>query len=150
VTAALAAFRFSSYFHKARGGRVTMGPLWDVDRSAGSPHDDGGRTVSPTEWARLDGTNPLTWVWFGRLFADPSFKSAHARRWAELAAGTFAPASIHALIDRLAAEVSEAQKRHFARWTAAGPQGGAHETEIQILKDFFTARVPWISSQLRG
>jgi hypothetical protein len=142
------AFRFSSYFHKARGGKVVMGPIWDVDRSAGSTHDDGARATSPTEWARLDGTNPLTWVWFGRLGSDPAWKSAHARRWKELAAGPFSPATIHASIDRLAAEVAEAQRRHFARWAVMTPEGGSHEHEIEVLKSFFTARVPWISSQL--
>jgi hypothetical protein len=142
------AFRFSSYFHKARGGKVVMGPIWDVDRSAGSPHDDGARATSPTEWARLDGTNPLTWVWFGRLLMDPAFKAAHARRWAELAAGPFSPATINAAIDRLAAEVAEAQKRHFARWAVMAPTGGDHANEITILRDFFAARVPWISGQL--
>ena len=143
------AFRFSSYFHKARNGKVVMGPIWDVDRSQGSPHDDGARATSPTEWARLDGTNPLTWVWFGRLFTDPAFKSAHARRWAELTRTTFSPASIHALIDRFVAELSEGQKRHQVRWgREMPPQGGDYENEIKILKDFFSARVPWISGQL--
>ena len=97
---------------------------------------------------RLDGTHPLTWVWFGRLASDPAWKTAHARRWAELAAGPFSPATIHAFIDRLAAELAEAQKRHFARWAVMTPEGGSHDNEIQVLKDFFSARVPWISSQL--
>jgi hypothetical protein len=142
------AFRFSSYFHKARSGRVAAGPLWDVDRSSGSPHDDGGRTIEPREWARGDGTNPLTWVWFARLFADPTWKAAHKQRWTELAATTFSPAHIHALIDQLAAQVAEAQQRHFARWPVMSPEDDSHQTEIRLLKDWFSARIPWITSQL--
>jgi hypothetical protein len=127
---------------------VAAGPLWDVDRSSGSTHDDGGRTIEPREWARGDGTNPLTWVWFGRLFADPAWKAAHKQRWTDLAATTFSPAHIHARIDQLASEVAEAGKRHFARWPVMSPEDDSHDAEIRILKDWFSARVPWITSQL--
>ena len=31
--------RFSAYFHKERGGRLAAGPVWDFDRSLGTPYD---------------------------------------------------------------------------------------------------------------
>jgi len=31
--------RFSSYFYKERGGRLAAGPVWDFDRSMGTPYD---------------------------------------------------------------------------------------------------------------
>jgi hypothetical protein len=142
------AFRFSTYFHKPRDRPVKAGPLWDIDRSSGSPYDDGGRTISPQEWARGDAANPLTYGFWGRLFADPTFKSAHARRWAELSRGPWAVARIHAHIDRFAAEVREPQRRHFTRWPEMPPMGGNHDNEIKILKDWFAARVAWMSTQL--
>jgi hypothetical protein len=142
------AFRFSTYFSKNLGGPVKAGPLWDIDRSAGTPHDDFARTVDPREWARMDAANPLTYGWWARLFADPTFKSAHARRWADLSQGPWAVPQIQAVIDRFAAQVAEAEKRHFARWPIMAPEDGAHANEIRILKDWFAARVPWMSSQL--
>jgi hypothetical protein len=142
------AFRFSTYFSKNLGGPVKAGPLWDIDRSSGTPHDDFARTVDPREWARMDAANPLTYGWWARLFADPTFKAAHARRWAELSQGPWAVPQIHAIIDRFAAQVAEAEKRHFARWPIMAPEDGAHANEIRILKDWFAARVPWMSSQL--
>ena len=102
---------------------MAAGPLWDVDRSSGTTHDDGARALDPREWARLDGTNPLTWVWFGRLFTDPAFKSAHRQRWTELAATTFSPASIHAAIDRLAAEVRRGPEPPLRPLARDGPRG---------------------------
>src|SRR5688572_27755103 len=30
--------RFSAYFHKERGGRLAAGPVWDFDRSLGTPY----------------------------------------------------------------------------------------------------------------
>ena len=142
------AFRFSTYFYKDRERPVKAGPLWDIDRSAGTTHDDGGRTVNPEEWARGDAAHPLTYGWWGRLFADPSFKTAHARRWDELTRGPLSVARIHATVDRFAAVVTEAEKRHNARWPVMPPMGGAHAEEIRLLKVWFAARVAWMSAQL--
>ena len=93
--------RLSAYFYKERGGMIAAGPLWDMDLSSGTPFDDqfGRRTGEPREWARGDGTHPLRYAYWGRLFADPTYRAAYHARWAELAAGTFSVAHIHALID---------------------------------------------------
>jgi hypothetical protein len=145
------ALRFSTYYHKDRGGPLAAGPIWDVDRSSGTPFDDdfGGRAAEPREWARADGTHPLRQSYWGRLFGDPAFKDAYYRRWAALVAGPFSVAHLHQLIDFFAAEVGDAQARHFARYPEYAPTGGAHANEIQILKDWFAARVPWMVEQLR-
>jgi hypothetical protein len=139
----------SSPLGKDRGGLLAAGPLWDFDRSSGTRFDDeyGQRAAEPREWARGDGTDPLRWNFWGRLFADPTFKAAYGRRWTELSAGAFSVARIHATVDRYAAELREAQARHFARWPEM-PATGGHEGEVKILKDWFTARVPWMTSQL--
>jgi hypothetical protein len=144
------ALKYSAYFHKDRGGLVKAGPLWDFDRTAGTRWDDdfGRRTEEPREWARADATHPLTWGYWPRLFADPAFKAAHRQRWMELVQGPFSVANVHQLIDRLAAQVKDAQARHFARWTEMPPSGGSHDAEIKILKDWFAARIPWVTSQL--
>ncbi|HEY0715051.1 MAG TPA: CotH kinase family protein, partial [Polyangia bacterium] len=141
------AFRFSSYFHKDREGLLKAGPMWDVDRSSGTPYDQAERSLRPDEWARDDGSHPLTYGWWSRLFADPAFKTAHAKRFAELSKTAFSVARIHTLIDKLSGELREAQARHFARWTDLPPAGG-HEGEVKALKAWFAARVPWMMSQL--
>jgi hypothetical protein len=141
------AFRFSSYFHKDRDGLLKAGPLWDVDRSSGTPYDQFERSLRPDEWSRMDSSHPLTYGWWGRLFADPAFKTAHTKRFVELSKGAFSVARIHALIDKFAADLREAQQRHFARWTELPPMGG-HDGEIRALKTWFAARVPWMMSQL--
>jgi hypothetical protein len=144
--------RLSAYLHKNRGGPLVAGPVWDFDRSSGTPFDGDfsriPRAAEPKEWAIGDGTHPLQWGFWGHLLADPTFKAAHARRWAELSRGPFSVDNIHRLIDRFAAELNEAQARHFARWTDLPPTGGAHAAEIKLLKDWFAARIPWVTSQL--
>lgn len=142
------AFRYSTYFHKERNGLVKAGPLWDVDRSSGSPYDDQARDVDPREWARGDAANPLTYGWWGRFQADPVFKAAYVKRWKELAAGPCSVPAIQSLIDRYAAQVAEASKRHFTAWPSMAPTGGSLDGEVKILRDWFAARVPWMTSQI--
>ena len=142
--------RLSAYLHKDRGKPITAGPIWDFDRSSGTPWDNdyGNRASNPRIWGHPEGTHYLTWGYYGRLFADPTFKTAHARRWAELATGPLSVANMTQLIDKLVAELTEAQARHFARWTEMPPSGGSHAAEVKLLKDFLAARVQWMSSQL--
>ena len=63
-------------------------------------------------------------------------------------AGPFSVAHVHELIDRFAAELREAQARHFAKWTEYPPSGGSHANEIRILKDWMAARIPWMTGEL--
>ena len=143
--------RLSAYFHKERGGPVVAGPIWDFDRSSGTMFDDdyGRRTEEAREWARLDATHPLMESFWARLFADPTFKTAYNARWRELAAGPFSLARVNALIDRFVAEVAPVQARHFARWPEYAPAGGSHAADVKIMKDWFAARIPWLTTQLR-
>jgi hypothetical protein len=127
---------------------VKAGPLWDIDRSSGTPYDDFGRAADPKEWAPLDVANPLTYHWWGRLFADPVFKAAHKKRFVELSDGLFSPAHLNQLIDRFSGEVAEAQKRHFMRWPELAPKDGAHAAEVQLLRDWLATRIAWMKTQL--
>ena len=152
--------RLSAYFHKTQNdpdagpgaGKLLAGPVWDFDRSAGTPFDDPHygmpRALEPREWARQDSTHPLMWGFWGRLFADPTFKAAHAARWDELSRGPMSVMALHRLIDAMTAEIQEAQARHFARWPNMPATDGRHEVEIRNLKTWFGARVPWLSEQL--
>lgn len=135
--------RLSAYFHKDKDGKVAAGPIWDFDRAMGTLQDD--RAIEPEEWGRGDGTQPLSEVFWGDLFQDPEFEAAYWQRWDELAATTFSVESITEMIDAYEDELSEARQRHFEHWefeTHEGPAG-----EVQILRDWFARRIPWISSQ---
>ena len=68
--------RLSTYLVKDAGGKMYFGPVWDFDRSAGTPFDDAHysapRAQEPREWASEDATHPLMWGFWARLFADPT------------------------------------------------------------------------------
>ena len=148
------ALRISAYFHKPLGGPLRAGPVWDFDRSSGTPYDDpeysAPRALEPREWVRDDATHHLEWGFWARLFADPAFKAAYVQRLDELTGGTgpLSVGRIHAVIDGLNAQLTEAQARHFARWPEMPAMQGSHAAEVTALKSWFAARIPWMQEQL--
>jgi hypothetical protein len=136
--------RLSAYFHKDAKGLVAAGPVWDFDRSMGAPQDD--RARNPEEWASGDGTKPLSELFWGDLFRDQDFADAYWSRWDELVKGPFSVSAVTKMIDDYEDQLAEARERHFDRWqsyrTDAGPAG-----EVDILRDWFARRIPWIDSQ---
>ena len=59
----------STYMHKDKGGKLTMGPVWDFD----------WETYMPTTWFRIKDA-----LYYGRLFQDPEFVALVKERWAAL------------------------------------------------------------------
>lgn len=136
--------RLSAYFSKDRNGPLVAGPIWDFDRSQGTPHDDRARRAD--NWSEGDGTQPLRELFWGDLFARSEFETAYWNRWASLAASEFSVDSILSRIDDYESELGEARERHFERWPELPPDGGP-AGEVELLREFYRERVPWISSQ---
>ncbi|MCA9234056.1 MAG: CotH kinase family protein [Planctomycetales bacterium] len=145
--------RLSTYLVKDRGEKLSFGPIWDFDRSAGP--DDDGRAADPTGWYLPD----VEWFesdWWGPLFDDPDFRQAWSDRWQELRRGALSDANIQATIGGQAAEIAEAQERNFDRWTNIAPNGGPYadpgltgwEAEVSHLTNWLIARAQWIDDQL--
>ena len=59
----------STYMHKDKGGKLTMGPVWDFD----------WETYMSTTWFRIKDA-----LYYGRLFQDPEFVALVKERWAAL------------------------------------------------------------------
>lgn len=133
-------FRFSTFLHLKKGGKLTMGPIWDWDQSFGNANF-------------YDGANPESWYWpyisagevnwFARLNHDPDFQQRYIDRWAELRKGPFAPAKILARIDALIASLGDAQKRNTQRW----PTHRRYEDYIRRMKQWIRSRIAWIDEQ---
>jgi hypothetical protein len=136
--------RLSAYFSKDRNGPLVAGPIWDFDRSQGTPYDDRARRAD--NWGEGDGTRPLTELFWGDLFARSEFETAYWNRWASLAVGEFSVDSILSRIDDYESELVEARERHVERWPELPPDGGPGG-EVELLREFYRERVPWISSQ---
>src|SRR5207244_3850543 len=110
-------FRFSTFYHKDRGGKIRMGPIWDWNLSLGNVNGKQGWMPQYWYWPQLDDHQ---YTWFRRLFQDPDFGQKYVDRWAVLRTNVFATSNILARIDAWAAMLNEAQGRNFQRWPILG------------------------------
>jgi hypothetical protein len=139
--------RFSAYFHKERGGRLAAGPVWDFDRSLGTPYDP--RATEPEEWSQAwNAANYFNEGWWRLLFRDPDFRSRYRARFKTLLNKEFSADNLDRIVDGMASEVGDAADRNFRRWTQFPARDNSHAAEIAQLKDFLRRRVAWIRTQL--
>jgi len=141
---------FSQYMHKDRGGKLTMGPIWDWDRTFGNPHFPEQATNG---WRFYAAADP-DYTWYRRLFEDPDFLQRYIDRWAELRTNVFWTSNIFALVDRIASQASSAFQRNAQRWEAGradvtlrAKAGVPHSAEVEDLKRWIRGRLEWIDSQ---
>jgi hypothetical protein len=134
-------FRYSTFFYKPRGGKLTFGPHWDYDRAMGSIDH---RDAYPRRWNTgrfFDG------AWWHQVFRDPDFWQLWVDRWQALRRTHFSEKNMFALIDRLADEVREAQPREAARW-GLHPRGDTYQSEVDWMKRWLSDRIDFIDQQL--
>ena len=139
-----AKFSNSVYLHKPRGGKLTMGPVWDYDIGMGNVN------YSPGEFT--EGWYIREASWIKRLFEDPAFEQRVTARWKVLKPEI---ESMIAGIDQQAAYLDQSQQLNFQKWNILGRKiwpnpiaTGSYAGEIAYLKDWLTKRVAWMDSQM--
>lgn len=140
--------RFSAYFYKDRGGLLAAGPVWDFDRSLGTPYDP--RATEPEEWKAptFNTADYFNEGWWRFLFRDPAFRTRYRARFETLLNGEFSANSLDRIVDAMASQVGEAGERNFRRWAQFPPQANSHAAEIATLRTFLRRRVAWIATRL--
>ena len=151
VTKNVDAFRFSTFYHLDRGGKLKMGPVWDWNLSLGNA--DGKQGYMPEHWLWPQ-LNDQEYSWFRRLFEDPDFGQRYVDRWGQLRTNVFATSNVVRRIRELVAEVSEAQARNFKRWEIIGRDvnpnyfiGESYAEEVDWMQNWFIKRLAWIEAQ---
>src|SRR5690606_25045398 len=109
----LDAYARSSYFYKDRNGKITAGPLWDLDLTYGV--GGGWENLETAGWQYEQTRTPITNNWMNRLVLDPAFLDLVRARWAQLRQGLLSDAAIDARIARLTAPLVNAAERNFQR-----------------------------------
>ncbi len=128
---------YSTYFYKSRDGKLTLGPVWDFDRTMGCDRDR--RASDPDGRLR----NSISF-WYGRLFEDPAFVERYALRWRELRDGPFSEANLFGLINGMAALIEGAAERNSVRWgRRIRLIPGAWRSEVRQLKRWIQLRLDW-------
>jgi hypothetical protein len=151
VTKNVDGFRFSAFFHKDRGGKIKLGPIWDWNLSFGNCNGKQGYLPEWWLWPQLDDKE---YSWYRRLFEDPDFAQRYVDRWTELRTTAFSPSNLLARVDAMAALLDEAQGRNFQRWPILGQAinpnwyaGDTYAEEVKWMKEWIAARLAWIDRQ---
>lgn len=151
VTKNVDGFRFSTFYHKDRGGKIKMGPLWDWNLSFGNCNGKQGYLPEWWLWPQLDNRE---YSWFRRLFEDPDFGQKYVDRWTELRATAFASSNLLGRVDAIVALLQEAQARNFERWPILGSAinpnwfaGDTYAEEVNWMKEWITKRLAWMDGQ---
>jgi hypothetical protein len=166
------AFRLSGYFYKDLNQKISMGPLWDFDRSQGMYYGSDYRCFNPRLWyvqATGDqgtdyfGDPALEGVrWWQRLFTDPDFWQRWIDRWTDLRRTTLSTNSIFSVITNLSSQLTQAQPREASRWASQdsiGPRSGTlsangysysfpgtYQGELTFLKKWMADRTDFIDT----
>jgi len=142
------ACRLSTYLYKDRdskGGKLTMGPVWDFDIAFGN--------VDVNNGFRTDSLVAPLYPWWNRFLQDTLFTRALGERWMNHRVNSLTIHRIMSLIDSLSIFLNEAQQRNFERWdileTEIWPNyfvGGSYEAEIEYLKGWLVNRINWLDN----
>lgn len=98
---------YSTYCYKDRGGKLTMGPVWDYDG-----------TMDNYVHEPLD-TDALAFQvkpWFAQLCRDNTFINKLEKRYAYLRRGVFSEEHVIGKIDEITAHLGGAINREWYRW----------------------------------
>ena len=143
------ALRLSGYMHIPRGGKLIFGPIWDFDRALGSTD---GRDNNPRTWRSQTGdrgTDFFNYPWWNRMFRDIDFFQKYIDRFQSLRQSEFSKVNINSIIDGMAEELREAQKRNLSKWNQRprSAYGGTYEGEVQHMKTWLSRRITFMEQQ---
>lgn len=149
-------FQSSDYFTWVPGGKLTMGPQWDFDLSAGTNNNNTGPTLaSPYGWW-IHGTAQSTHPshnnhWINRMFKDPSFVRAVRARWNQVFP------LIKVMVRRIqgmgtalgASARFDFQRWHTSGWQVPGTvQKPTYKGNVVFLQNWLRTRMWWINANL--
>jgi hypothetical protein len=137
---------------ESKGGKLTVGPVWDYNLSFGNAIIREGHKTEGFQ-VRI---NPSPW-WWDRLIQDPKFVSAIKSRWNGLRETQFTDEAILAIIDSLSLLLEESQQRNFERWDILGHAiwpgyyvCESFEDEIDSIKTWTIDRLQWLDQNLES
>jgi hypothetical protein len=138
-------FDTSCYMHLARGGKLKMGPIWDMDVAYGNINQANQTCYDPKEFY-IKYTK-----WYDRLFKDPVFVARVKERF------NFFYSHMN---DILAHVNADAQYLKYSAeenndvWHLLNVKTwsnyniwGSYQNEVQELKEWFVTRMEWLKPQ---
>lgn len=156
-------YRASTYFYKdknSKGGKLTMGLVWDYDRGWDNASYANGWLETGFDWSLGDFYYSVWPVpdWWDHLLQDTIFTRALRCRWEQLKTNTLSISHLHAFADSMAVHLNEGQQRNFSTWPILGvqvfpnpaPVPTTYQGEIDELKNWISARWAWLDANIPG
>ena len=151
------AYILSTYFHKAKDGKIHMGPLWDFNLSSGNACYGG--VWHEKEWILTDRDTRFAFAvpfWWDRLLEDPQFRRQLVTRWRTLRKSVLQTKSLIEMIDHTAGRLQQAQRRNFQRWPLWNkyvwpnprPYAASYDEAVSRLKEWLRKRGEWMDANI--
>lgn len=154
-------YRISAFFYKDRdskGGKLTMGPIWDYNLTYGNANYSNGERfdgwaynfnrVSPGDFYQVP-------FWWERIIQDPTFTAKVVQKYQAMRKTVLATNRIHAYIDSSATRLTEARVRNFQRWPIMGQWvwpnsyvGRTYDDEVTYFKEWIRKRLDWMDGAM--
>jgi hypothetical protein len=141
------AYRLSTYMYKDRGGKLKMGPVWDLN--IGYNLQD---RVPFNDWIMNYNTYVANdaWMlpfWWNRLMEDPQYRSELKTRWTELRANVLSTDNVLALTNETADYLisNNAITRNFTKWTGIPFN---YSGSITDMNTWLRNRLDWMDSKI--
>ncbi len=141
-------YRLSTYISKDRGGKLKMGPIWDLNIG----YDSGDR-VPVNDWVInynqfVDRDPWMMPFWWPRLLEDPIFREAVKQRWTDLRGGVLSSEELLGLVNQTAGYLQDngAINRNYEKWNIGSPVD--YEGAVQNLRSFLERRTEWMDQTI--
>ena len=149
-------YRLSTYFSKqrdSRGGKLIMGPIWDINLGYGNAdYCDGAGTDG---WAYLNCERDEIPIWWDVLFQDGNFRQLLGCRWQQLRFDILEETKLMDQMDDYATLIGLAADRNYQRWPILGTYvwpnayvGATYAEEVQYMKDYLSDRLAWMDANI--
>ena len=140
----------SVFAYKDKGGKISMGPLWDVDWGYGYV---GGHTYFSDyphpSWGSSNTMNTPKHEFFRRFFEDPVFLVKYKERWNEKYGDIV---HVLELIENVGEMIRTAVTEDSKRWNISGGYWSGYDTnhvrQIENMKNWWTRRTKWLNTEL--
>jgi hypothetical protein len=117
---------YSTYYYKDRGGKLSMGPVWDYDGAIDNYRKE------PLD---VDLLAFQTKPWFTQLSKDHTFIKKLEKRYAYLRRNTFSEEHVIKMIDDITGYIGGAQEREWYRWGDIYIMDNQYNLQDYVLED---------------
>ena len=138
-------FDTSCFMHLARGGKLMMGPMWDMDVAYGNIDQANQSCYRPT------GFHIKNVQWYTRLFRDPAFVARVKERFNYFYRHQN---EILANVNADAQYLKYSAQENNDVWGVLNVKTwpnyniwGSYQNEVQELKEWFVTRMEWLKTQ---